>query len=389
VLEPGCGIGNFIALAPAEMRFIGVELDSLSGRIAQALYPTHDIRIENFRDTRLPEGRIDAVIGNVPFADIKLEYAGSRLSLHDFFLAKSLDILKPDGVLVLVTSHYTLDKQDAGLREMLARQADFLGAIRLPSTAFAKEGTRVVTDILCLRKRVAGEDVTHTDPEWLKTAPLAIEGIDIPINRYFLNHPEMVLGAFSRQDRLYASESGYSLISHGDLAVQLHDAVDRLPEGVFTCAKQSGRSAAAEKPQTSPAPLPPLEPHITEGSFFIGEDKTILQVQQGEGAPVTHGDKALRADSAGLLGKRLAALIILRDHTRRVLQSQNEGWSETHRQQARILLNRTYDRFVVSFGPINKTTIATSEDGTTIRRMPNLVKFKDDPDAMLVRSLEH
>jgi N12 class adenine-specific DNA methylase len=389
VLEPGCGIGNFIALAPTGMRFIGVELDSLSGRIARGLHPAHDIRIENFRDTRLPEDRIDAVIGNVPFADLKLEYAGSRLSLHDFFLAKSLDVLKPGGVLVLVTSHYTLDKQDASLREMLARQADFLGAIRMPSTAFAKEGTRVVTDILCLRKRTVGEDVNYTDPEWLKTAPLAIEGIDIPINRYFLNHPEMVLGTWSRQDRLYASESGYSLLANGDLALQLHEAVGGLPERVYTCAKQSERSAAAEKPQPSQAPLPPLEPHITEGSFFIDNDKSILQVQQGEGVPVTHGDKALRADSAGLMGPRLAGLITLRDHTRRVLASQNEGWSETHRQQARSLLNRAYDRFVVSFGPINKTTIATSEDGTTIRRMPNLVKFKDDPDAMLVMSLEH
>ena len=127
VLEPGCGIGNFIALAPAGMRFIGVELDSLSGRIARALHPTHDIRIENFRDTRLPEDRIDAVIGNVPFADLKLEYAGSRLSLHDFFLAKSLDVLKPGGVLALVTSHYTLDKQDAGLREMLSKPSRFSG----------------------------------------------------------------------------------------------------------------------------------------------------------------------------------------------------------------------------------------------------------------------
>ena len=193
----------------------------------------------------------------------------------------------------------------------------------------------------------------------------------------------------ARQDRLYASESGYSLLAHGDLAVQLQSAVGRLPEGVFTCAKQPERSAAAEKPQPSPVPLPPLEPHITEGSFFIDNDKTILQVQQGEGVPVTHGDKPLRADSAGLMGKRLAALITLRDHARRVLASQNEGWSEAHRQQARTLLNRAYDRFVASFGPINKTTIATSEDGTTIRRMPNLVKFKDDPDAMLVMSLEH
>ena len=145
VLEPGCGTGNFINQAPASMRFIGVELDRLSGRSARALHPGQDIRIENFRDTRLPEGRIDAVIGNVPFADIHLEYGGQRLALHDFFLAKSLDALKPGGVLALVTSHYTLDKQNAGLREYLAEQADFLGAVRLPSDAFKLTGCEFCT----------------------------------------------------------------------------------------------------------------------------------------------------------------------------------------------------------------------------------------------------
>src|SRR5262249_61960229 len=165
--------------------------------------------------------RIDAVIGNVPFADIKIEYTdGQRLSLHDFFLAKSLDALKPGGVLALVTSHYTLDKQHAGLRESLAAQADFLGAIRLPSDAFTQEGTKVVTDILCLKKRGPGATPAHTDPAWRETAPLAIAGIDIPINRYFLHHPEMVLGTWSRQDRLSGSESDYSLIATRDLAAE-------------------------------------------------------------------------------------------------------------------------------------------------------------------------
>ena len=248
----------------------------------------------------------------------------------------------------------------------------------------------MVTDILCLRKRAAGEAPSHADPAWLETAPLAIEGIDIPINRYFLRHPEMVLGTWSRQDRLYASESGYSLHRHWRprRAVR-RTRYSRLPEGCLR-AHNSPNCQRPQKNRSIPRlPLPPLEPHITEGSFFIDDDKTILQVQQGEGVPVTHGDKPLRADSAGLMGKRLAALITLRDHARRVLQSQNEGWSEAHRQQARTLLNRAYDRFVGSYGPINKTTIATTEDGTTIRRMPNLVKFKDDPDAMLVMSLEH
>jgi len=363
VLEPGCGIGNFLALAPAAMRFIGVELDRLSGRIARALHPSHDIRIEHFRDTHLPEGLLDAVIGNVPFADLTLEYAGARLSLHEFFLAKSLTALKAGGVLALVTSHYTLDRQHAGLREQLGSQADFLGAIRLPSTTFQQEGTRVVTDILCLRKRAAGEDAHHTDPTWLEASLLAIEGIDIPINRYFLRHPEMVLGTWTRQDRLYGSASGYSLLATGDLAVQLPDAIQRLPEGVYTGTQAPRCAAAIEKPARAHLPLPPLERHIAEGSFFIDHDKTILHVQHGEGIPVTHGDTPLRADSAGRMSQRLAALITLRDHARRVLQSQNKGWSEDHRQQARTMLNRAYDRFVASYGSINKTTLVLCQEG--------------------------
>jgi N12 class adenine-specific DNA methylase len=383
VLEPGCGIGNFLALAPAGMRFIGVELDSISGRIARVLYPSQDMRIEHFRDTRLPEGRIDAVIGNVPFADLRLDYHETRLALHDFFLAKSLDALKPGGVLILVTSHYTLDKQDPALRAHLAQQADFLGAIRLPSEAFQQEGTRVVTDILCLRKRAPGEAPAHRDPAWLETAPLTIEGIDIPINQYFLRHPEMVLGSWSRQDRLYASASGYSLRAQGDLAAQLAAAIQRLPAGVYTASP-----TAPAHPDRTPALLPPLEPHLTEGSFFVTATQALMQLQQGEAVPVTHGSTPLQADGT-LLGRRLAALITLRDQARRVLRSQNEGWPEAQRQEARRALARVYDRFVATYGPINKTTLSTTTDGTTIRRMPNLVTFRDDPDAMLVMALEH
>ena len=180
VLEPGCGTGNFMSMAPADMRFIGVEMDRISGRIAKLLHPTQDIRIENFRDTRLPEDSIDAVIGNVPFADLKLDYRGQKLSLHDFFFAKSIDALKPDGVLALVTSHFTLDKQNAALREYLALRADFVGAVRLPSDAFKREGTAVVTDILFLRKRAPGDPNDHADPEWLNIAPLDIEGCGNP-----------------------------------------------------------------------------------------------------------------------------------------------------------------------------------------------------------------
>src|SRR5205807_5420755 len=144
-------------------------------------------RIENFRDTRLPEDKIDAVIGNVPFADVRLDYRGQKLALHDFFFAKSIDALKPGGILALVTSHFTLDKQNAALREYLASRADFAGAIRLPSDAFRREGTAVVADIVFLRKRSPGESPSHADPQWLDIAPLAVEGVEVAVNRYFLH----------------------------------------------------------------------------------------------------------------------------------------------------------------------------------------------------------
>ena len=372
VLEPGCANGRFIT---PRYRFIGVELDSISGHIARTIHPQADIRIENFRDTKLPQ--LDAVIGNVPFADVKMEHNGHRFSLHDYFFAKSVDALKPGGILALVTSHFTLDKQNATIREYIADRADFLGAIRLPSDAFKREGTSVVTDIVFLRKRDKDEVCKHCDPEWIQTAPLCIEGADIAVNKYFLNHPEMVLGTWSRRDTLYGE--GYSVTGNGDLAVQLREAVGRLPE--FAPMKVSA------PPQPTSPVTPPSENHITEGSFFVGQDRIIRQMLGGQAEAVVYGGSKLWAGGA-LLGRRLGDLIGLRDKARRVLRSQNEGWPEAMRVEARRDLNWAYERFTSAYGPINKTTFGETKDGTTIRRMPNLVKFREDPDAMLVMSLE-
>ena len=380
LLEPGCGTGNFMSHGSPEHRFIGVEMDSISGRIARALHPGHDIRIENFRDTKLPGGRIDAVVGNVPFADVKLDYHGQKLSLHDFFFAKSVDALKPGGILALVTTHYTLDKQNAAIREYLGSKADFVGAIRLPSDAFKREGTAVVTDIVFLRKRAPGEPAHHQEAEWQRAMPFEIEGAEIPINRYFVRHPEMVLGNWSRQNTLYGTE-GYSVTGNGDLARQLEEAVYRLP--VFSPLPPSASSEFHQPAFT----LPPPQRHIDEGSFFVGNDRIVYQSQGGQGVPVVYGGKTLKSDGT-LIGKRIAALVGLRDLARRVLQSQNDGWPESGRQEARRELNRAYDRFATVYGPVNKTTFGETTDGTMIRRMPNLVKFREDPDAMLVMSLE-
>jgi N12 class adenine-specific DNA methylase len=381
ILEPGCGTGNFMGHGQPGTRFIGVEMDSISGRIAKALHPGQDIRIENFRDTRLPEDRIDAVVGNVPFADVKLDYQGQKLSLHDYFFAKSIDALKPGGVMALVTTHFTLDKQNAAIREYLASKADFVGAIRLPSDAFRREGTAVVTDIVFLRKRDRSEPARHVDPDWLGVAPLAIDGAEVTVNRYFLNHPEMVLGAWSRKDTLYGGE-GYSVKAQGDLSGQLKDAVHRLPQ--FAPLEPSAAIPDAPRPVFTP---PPPERHINEGSFFIGDNKVIHQLQDGQGVPVVYGGRTLTSNGT-LVAKRLAALVGLRDRARRVLQSQNEGWPDSNRTDARRDLVRAYDQFVFTYGPINKTTFGETSDGSIIRRMPNLVKFREDPDAMLVMSLE-
>ena len=378
ILEPGCGTGNFMAHAPKGMQFIGVELDSISGRIAMARFPSQQIRIEPFQKSVLPQ--FDAVIGNVPFADLKLDYQGQKLSLHDYFFAKSIDQLAPGGVLALVTSHFTLDKQNAAIREYLGSKADFLGAIRLPSDAFKREGTAVVTDIVFLRKRAPGEYARHEEAEWQRAMPFEIDGVEIPINRYFVRHPEMVLGTWSRKDTLYGSE-GYSVTSNGDLAAQLKDAIARLPR--FE-TQQASPSEESEAPAFVP---PPPDRHIDEGSFFLGDNKVIHQLQDGNGIPVVYGGTTLKSDGT-LVGKRMAALIGLRDRARRVLQSQNEGWPEANRNDARRELNYAYDRFVATYGPVNKTTFGETKDGSIIRRMPNLVKFREDPDAMLVMSLE-
>lgn len=380
ILEPGCGVGNFLGRAKGGNRFIGVELDAISGRLARAIYPEHDIRIENFRDTKLPDGRLDAVVGNVPFADVKLDYQGRKYSLHDYFFAKSIDALKPGGVLALVTSHYTLDKQNAAIREYLAGTADFVGAIRLPSDAFKREGTAVVTDIIFLRKRAPGEPAAHVDDDWLSISPLTIDGREVSINNYFHHHPDMVLGDWTTKDTLYGGQ-GYSVKSNGDLEGQLKHAIKNLP------AFAPMQPFKADEPAVPAFIPPPPEKHLAEGSFFLGDDKAIYQIEGGQSQQVVYGGKALKADGT-MTGKRMAALIELRDKARRVLQSQNEGWPEAHRNSARNELNRTYDRFHAAYGPINKTTFSETKDGSVIRRMPNIVKFKEDPDAMLVMSLE-
>ena len=225
-----------------------------------------------------------------------------------------------------------------------ASKADFVGAIRLPSDAFKREGTAVVTDIVFLRKRAPGEPARHADPDWLGVAPLAIEGAEVPINRYFLNHPEMVLGTWSRKDTLYGGE-GYSVTGNGDLAGQLKEAIGRLPA-------IRHRSKHRRSRNSPPRPSRRRRRSATSAKAVSSSAMTaiICQSQGGQGVPVVYGGTTLRADGT-LTGKRLAALVGLRDRARRVLQSQNEGWPEANRDEARRELNWAYDRFVARLRP--------------------------------------
>ncbi len=372
VLEPGCGAGGFMGAAPAGMRFVGVEMDSVSGRIARALYPGHDIRIENFRDSRLPA--VDAVIGNVPFADIRYEHGAHRFSLHDYFFARSVDALAPGGLLALVTSRFTLDKLDGSAREYLAAQADFLGAIRLPDEAFRDQGTTVVADIVFLRKRHPGAAGDHAG-NWLNLVTLPLDG-ETQVNAWFAERPDMVMGEFAIGRGRYGRNT-LKVDAPADYEDRLFRALRSLPEGVFSAVPVASQAAY----QSAPVPA-----GLGEGSFLI-EDGAILQIECGRILPVMHGQTALRAGE-GKMSRRLAALIELRDRAREVLRSQNEGWPEDERRDARRRLNRAYDAFVPLYGPINKTTFSVNAQGNEVRRMPNLVRFREDPDAFLVMSLE-
>ncbi|MEM7125692.1 MAG: hypothetical protein AAF702_05165 [Chloroflexota bacterium] len=385
VLEPGCGVGNFMGMAPDGMDFVGIEMESLSGRIAQKLYPDHDIRIQNFKETKLPQGSIDVVVGNVPFADLKMDFNGKPLALHDYFFAKSLTTMRDEGVMALVTSRYTMDKLDSSFREYLGEQADFLGAIRLPSTAFKHEGTSVVTDIIFLRKRAQGVEPQHAG-NWLETQTLMPDEDGTRHNRYFADHPEMVAGSITAGRGMYQNHEILVEPQDGPLDETLAHIVQALPPGCYRPRDEPlPQLAQAVSPTTQSA----YQRSYSPGAFLIGSDGHILQVvdEAGTTQPVLHGQTPLHS-LTGTIGKRLTALIEIRDAAREVLWSQNEQRPDKEREAARRRLNQKYDRFVGQWGPINQTTISTRSDGTTVRRMPNVSKFRDDPDAYLVMALE-
>jgi N12 class adenine-specific DNA methylase len=398
VLEPGCGTGLFIALAPkattATCHFTGIEADPITTRIARLLYPDSTIRAEDFTKVRPPH-YYDLVIGNPPFSDrtVRLPEARGKvsLSLHDAFIARSLAHLRPGGIAAFVVSRWTMDKGDRTARAFFRDHADLIAAIRLPAGAMrADAGTDVVVDLLFFQKRnsgqaAAGHDFLETDEA---LAPTEDGEAALRVNRYFLDHPEMVLGQHDRTSSAY----GIIYTCAGALGSALHEAlatrIDKLPKGIhipgsLPDAPSSGNTTSAWLVGTVADGAT-----IREGSYLVLRNR-LHQIVNGIPAEVM----IRRGKEAGIPCPHahvIDALIPVRDAVRDILRAQE---ADQPYRDAQIRLRRAYGTFVRSFGPINRTQTVSIVDEDTgavreIVRRPNLAIFADDPDVWLVSSIE-
>ena len=397
VLEPGCGTGLFFALCPealaGKLALTGVEMDPTTARIAKLLYPNARIRHEDFTKARLPE-LYDLAIGNPPFSDRTVradDPAGElRLSLHDYFIARSVERLRPGGLAAFVTSRWTMDKVDGKARQHIAAMADLIGAVRLPEGAMHdRAGTEVVVDILFLQKRDAGTAPAGAAWDVLAEAVPAEDGeTALSINRYFVEHPEMALGTHARTSSAYGPVYTLKpvLSTPGALSDLLAQALDRLPRDLFKAAEveaTSRRFHATVRVGTAAEGAA-----IKEGSYLVHEG-ALVQIIGGEPQAVAVRDGKGTEGIPAKHARIIRSLIAVRDAVREVLRTQanDEPWGS-----AQIRLRSAYALFVRNFGPINLTTIsetvtAEGETRETFRR-PNLQPFLDDPDVWLVASIE-
>lgn len=397
VLEPGIGTGMFPALMPDTLsctsHLTGIELDPVTARIIRLLQPRAKIITGDFVRVALP-AHFDLAIGNPPFSDRIVRsdpaFRAYGFRLHDYFIAKAIDRLKPGGLAAFVTSTGTMDKADARARQHIAGMADLVGAIRLPERSFrAQAGTDVVVDILFFRKR--REDEPVCDDAWLDLAEVegsAEDGQAIRVNRWFADHPGMALGKHAIVTGQYGET--YTCLPLGnDTEAALLEAVQRLPTRIYDGEaglvdfelEDEVADGMAERPD---------DPKVREGSYFVGKATQLMQLIDGQPAPV-EVKKGRAAD--GVFAKHariIRKLIPIRDAVRSVLklQERDQPW-----KQAQVSLRIAWSSFVREFGPINFTTVSTSEDPETgeireTHRRPNLQPFLDDPDCWLVASIE-
>ena len=335
ILEPSCGVGNFMGLLPESMsaaNMYGVELDPVSGQIAKQLYQKNRIAVQGFEETSYPDSFFDCVIGNVPFGAYQVsdrKYDRYHFTIHDYFIAKSLDLVRPGGVVAVVTSSGTMDKQNLEVRQYFANRADLLGAIRLPNNAFQRNAnTSVVADILFFQKR---DRAAITEPDWVQLKTTS-EGYTV--NSYFADHPEMVLGDFTTESTQYGKQEVTVKAKEGaDLAEQIKEAVKYI-QGTIT--EQEILDTELEEQVVSI----PADPNIKNFSFaLVGED-----IYYRENSVMN------KMELPVVTGERVRGMVAIRDATNRLLERQLEECSDEEVASLQAELNQVYDSFTAKYG---------------------------------------
>ena len=349
LLEPSCGIGNFIGMLPDTMqdsKIYGVELDTISAGIAQQLYQKTTIAAQGFEETNLPDSFFDGVVGNVPFGDFKVSdkrYDKHKFLIHDYFFAKSLDKLRPGGVLALVTSKGTMDKETLAVRKYIAQRAELLGAIRLPNNTFkGNAGTEVVSDILILQKR---DRLIDIEPDWLH---LDTDENGIKMNSYFVQHPEMILGEMKMVSGRFGMEATCVPYENADLAAQLDEAVANI-HGEIT--EYEAEEELEEEDNSIPA-----DPTVRNFSYTVVDDKIYYR----ENSRMTPVEVSATAEN------RIKGMIAIRNSVRKLIELQTEDYPDSEIKAEQERLNRLYDTFSGKYGLINSraNTSAFSQDSS-------------------------
>ena len=361
VLEPSCGIGNFFGLLPESMKnskLYGVELDPITGRIARQLYQTANIAIEGFEETSLPDSFFDIAIGNVPFGNygvVDKRYDKHHFLIHDYFFAKTLDKVRPGGVVAFITSSGTMDKKNPAVRKYIAERAELLGAIRLPNNAFlANAGTGVVTDILFLQKR---DRPVAIEPAWVHLGK-AEQGYTI--NQYFVDHPDMVLGELTEESTQYGKqECTVKPLAGAELSDQLADAISNIHGSITEYDRDQQEEFVEETEESIPA-----DPSVRNFSFALVDGNIYYR----ENSRMKRIEMSLTAEN------RVKGMMEIRDCTRRLIEYQLEGFPDELIEREQQKLNALYDEYTGKYGLLNSRA--------------NRLAFSDDSSYPLLCSLE-
>ena len=357
ILEPACGVGNFIGMIPEDMagsHAYGVEIDSVSGRIAQQLYQLSSISVNGFEKVQMPDSFFDVAIGNVPFGDLRVadrRYDKHHWLIHDYFFGKALDKVRPGGIIAFISSKGTMDKESSAVRKYLAQRADLIGAIRLPDNAFKRNaGTEVTSDIIFLQKR---DRLTDIEPDWVH---LDTTEDGIRMNSYFVQHPEMVLGNMVMESTRFGMDSACKAYEDADLSELLAEAVTNL-HAEITAYEQD--ELDEEQDESIPA-----DPDVRNFSFTI-VDGTIYYRENSVMRPVR---------TSATAENRIRGMIALRDCVRRLIEMQTENYPDSEIAAQQQKLNRLYDDFVRKYDRLNARG--------------NRLAFEDDSSYYLLCSLE-